>query len=207
MTGRLGRRGARALVAFGASGLIVTCALVLSLVLVLGPLVEEAGAFERQRSAAIAALASASTVLDTTAASADGASASLADAEATLRDASAVTSQLADAAAGLAAFSGAFGDTATRSRALSDELSRTADAVARSGDDSRALAGQVRILAGQVQELSASLGPAEPGVGGLLGTSGIPLLAALVVALLTWLGVAAGTCLWLGRQALRGEPA
>lgn len=202
----LDRRAARALVWFGASGLVIAAALALALLVVAGPLAADAAALDHQRAEAVAALQAASTTMAATATTVEGATASLADAQSALRDAAAATNQLADAAAGLGALSATLAETASRTRSLSDELSRTADAVTRNEADGQAVAAQVRALAAQVDDLATSLDAEAGGLGWIVGP-GSTLLLVIALALVGWLGTAAAACLWLGRRLVRAESA
>ncbi len=198
------RRIGRALVAFGIVGLVTAALLAALTVAVIGPLAIAAAQLEGQREATGAALNSAAGALDAAATSAENVTPSLAQSEAALRDGAAATSQLADAAGGLAAISSAFADTAARSRALSDDLTRTADALARNEADAGAVAGQLDALAREVRSLRSSVtgGPTIPGGPAIIELAAVAFVV-LGLVLLGWLATAAAVCTWLGRRLLR----
>ena len=198
----MSRRTARGLQAFGAAGLVIAAGLAVVGLVVAGPFVGALAEFEDRRAELAQAVSAASGAVDATAVAATDAGTSLGDGETALRDAAAVTGQLADATAGLAVISGSFGETSSRSRALSDELTRTADALRRNEADSEAAAGQLRILAVSLQDLSDSLAQPAPGMPMGSWRLALALLVLLVAALLGWLGVAAVACFVIGRRAI-----
>ncbi len=202
-----GRNAGRALVAFGLVGLTTTVALAALTLVIVGPLLVDAAALEAQRGAAIAALDGAAGALDAMATTVGDVQPSLAQSEAAIRDAAAATSQLADAAAGQAVITSAFAETTTRTRTLSDDLTRTADALARNEADAGATAGQLTALAAQVRSLRSVLGSGPAAPGGPAGVEGTLLaFVALALVLLAWLATAGIACLWFGRRILRTSP-
>jgi hypothetical protein len=198
------RRTGSILVAFGSVGLVVLVACLAAVVLALAPLANEATILEQQRSSAVALIAPAADALETTATSAEDAGASLGQSVTAARDAASVTGQLADALGGLATFSSAFGDTAARSRALSDDLSRTATALAQNQTDSATAAAELRTLADRLRQLDESLAPAGAASPSALSGAVLPLAIGLVALALAWLGGIAVASIWLGRR-LRGS--
>jgi len=190
----------RALVGFGVVGLVLLGACLIAVALSLAPLVTSAQALEQQRTAAADLIGPAADALDSTATSAEHAGSSLGQSVSAARDAASVTGQLADALGGLAAFSSAFADTASRSRALSDDLSRTADSLAQNQTDSATAAAQLRDLADRLRQLGERLGPAgNPPTSNLAGIA-LPLTLGLVSLLLLWLAAIAVASIWLGRR-------
>ena len=201
--GPAGRRGL-ALMGFGVVGLVLlgTCvATVLSSVV---PLAATAAALEQQRADAVELIGPAAAALESTATSADNAGASLGSSVAAAREAASVTGQLADALQGLAAFSSAFGDTAARSRALSNDLVTTADALARNQLDSATTAASLRALADRLHQLGETLGAADRPPPSALAGVALPLALALVVLVLLWLAAIAVGAIWLGRRLRAG---
>jgi hypothetical protein len=195
-----GRRAGTALVTFGALGLVLLGACLLAVLVAFVPVANEAATLEQQRAAAMGLVGPAADALETTATSAENAGVSLSQSVAAARDAATVTGQLADALAGLGAFSPSFADTALRSRTLSDDLSRTADALDRDQGDTRTAAAQLRALADQLRRLEGDLGPAEAPPATALDGIALPLATALVGLTLLWLaGLALGS-IWLGRR-------
>jgi hypothetical protein len=197
------RNLSRALIGFGATGLVLTIALGIAVVAALGTVAGLASSLESQRAAATKLLAPASAALHSAASSAGHAGASLAGSESAARDGAAVTGQLADAMGGLAAFSSAFADVASRSRALSDNLTRTADSLHRNQADTAAVAFALEGLASEVDSLRASVDGSPSGGGGTAPPSGsasaaVTFLGALLIGLFAWLGALALGSLWLG---------
>jgi len=197
------RNLSRALIAFGATGLVLTIALGIAAVAALGTVAGLASSLESQRTAATKLLAPASAALHSAASSASRAGASLAGSESAARDGAAVTSQLADALGGLATFSSAFADVANRSRALSDNLAWTADSLHKNQADTAAVAFDLEALAVEVDSLRASVDGSPSGGRGPAPPSGsaaaaVMFLGALVIGLLAWLAALALGSLWLG---------
>ena len=197
------RRGA-ALVAFGVSGLVLLGACLAAVIAAVVPLASTAAALEQQRTEAVALIGPAASALEATASSADNAGTSLGSSVSAAREAAAVTGQLANALQGLAAFSSAFGDTATRSRALSDDLATTADALARNQLDSAATAASLRALADRLKQLGQTLGAADSPPPSALAGVAIPLALLLTVLVLAWLAGIALAAIWLGRRLRAG---
>jgi hypothetical protein len=100
-----------------------------------------------------------------------------------------------------AGVSSQFSDVAAQSRALSADLTSTADALATNVADSQAVAGDLRSLADRLGQLKDELQ-----AGGVTTSSGTPILAAelLLLALLAWLAIPAVGSLWLGWRLRRG---
>jgi hypothetical protein len=194
------RRTGTALVAFGVVGVVLLAACLVAVLVSLVPIVNGARELEQQRAAAVALIAPAADALEATAASAEHAGTSLALSASAARNAASVTSQLADAVAGLAAFSSAFSETADRSRALSDDLGRTADALGQNQIDSATAASQLRVLADRVRQLAERLGSADAPPPNALAEVALPLAVTLVALVLAWLGAIALASVWLGRR-------
>jgi len=197
------RKGA-ALITFGIVGLILLGACLVAVVVSMVPLMNGAAALEEQRTAAVQLLGPAADALEATATSAEHAGASLGTSVAAARDAASVTGQLADAMQGLAVFSSSFSDTANRSRALSDDLSRTADSLATNQTDSAATAAQLRTLADRLHQLAETLGSADGPPPSALAGVAVPLALGLVVLILLWLAAIAVASIWLGRRMRAG---
>ena len=197
------RRLGSLLVVFGVVGLLLLGACLVAVTASVAPLLRGASALEEQRAAALELIGPAADSLETTADSAEHAGTSLGQSVSAAREAAGVTGQLADALQGLAAFSSAFADTATRSRNLSDDLSHTADALAQNQTDSATASSQLRALADRLRQLSERLGRADrPPTDSLAGIA-IPLAVGLVTLLLLWLAMIAAACIWLGRRMRR----
>jgi hypothetical protein len=201
------RRTGSVLVAFGAAGLVLLVTCLVAVLVSLMPIVNGAAQLEQQRAAAVGLIAPAADALESTAASAERAGTSLGLSASAARNGASVTSQLADALAGLAAFSSAFGDTADRSRALSKDLAKTADALAQNESDSATAAANLHVLADRVRHLGEQLGSAAaPPPSGLAGVA-LPLAVALVALVLAWLAAIAIASIWLGRRLRAVAPA
>jgi hypothetical protein len=198
-----GERVGAALIGFGVIGLLLLGACLLVVAVSLAPLLSGASALEDQRAAAADLVGPAADTLEATATSAEHAGTSLGQSVSAARDAASVTGQLADALEGLSAFSSAFADTATRSRALSDDLSRTADALAQNQTDSASAAAELHALADRVRQLGERLGTAESPPTNNLARLALPLAMGLVALVLLWLAAIAVASIWLGRR-LRG---
>lgn len=188
------------LIAFGVAGLAILVATVIALVLAVGPLAAAAADLDQARGNVAALVGPSADALEATAASADHAGQSLGQSETTARDAAAVTSQLADAMNGLAAFSGAFADTAARARSLSDDLTRTADAIHQNQLDSTTAATQLRALSTQLRDLQSRLAADQIATPGALDRLALPVAVGLGGLLLVWLAGLAFGAIWLGRR-------
>jgi hypothetical protein len=197
------QRVGSALVVFGFVGLVLLAACLVAVAASVAPLLRGASALENERAAALQLIGPAADSLETTADSAEHAGTSLGQSVGAAREAAGVTGQLADALQGLAAFSSAFADTATRSRALSDDLSRTADSLAQNQTDSATASSQLRTLADRLRQLAERLGTADSPPTDTLAGIAIPLAIGLVSLLLLWLAVIAGASIWLGRRMRR----
>lgn len=193
------RRGT-ALVAFGVAGLVLLGACLAAVVAAVVPLADTAAVLEQQRTEAVALIGPAASALESTASSAENAGTSLGSSVAAAREAAVVTGQLADALQGLAAFSSAFGDTASRSRALSDDLATTANALAQNQLDSASTAASLRALADRLQQLGRTLGAADSPPPSALADVAIPLALLLTALVLLWLAGVALAAIWLGRR-------
>jgi hypothetical protein len=96
-----------------------------------------------------------------------------------------------------------FGDVAAQSRALSGDLTATADALTMNVADSQAVASDLRSLSGRLRELETSMtGAAGAGQSAALP---IALAQALLLALLLWLAVPAIASIWIGRRLVRNR--
>jgi hypothetical protein len=200
----LTRRLGQGLTWFGWAGVVLLIASAVAFAMTVRPLAETAGSLEDQRTQLVGLLGPAGDSLDSAAASADHGVASLVSSETAARNAATVTSQLASAMEGLGVFSPAFAETAAQSRSLSDNLIATADALHQNQIDSAGVATNLRALANQVKALRLSVGGSSTATGGgAVSTVGLPLLVALAVALLLWLGALAVGCIWVGRRLLR----
>jgi hypothetical protein len=204
--------------AFGATGLVLVLALAVLLLGSIAAIGDAASGFERQRTELVSMLEPAATSLSDAADSAAHAGSSLTAASDASRRGAELTNRLAtsfDSMAGLgsvdifgtrpfAGVSSQFGDVAAQSRALSADLTSTANALATNVADSQAVAGDLRSLADRLGQLRDEL---QVG-GGVTTSSGTPILAAelLVLALLAWLAVPALASLWLGWRLRRRAP-
>lgn len=197
------RRVGSALVVFGVVGLILLAACLAAVAASVAPLLHGASALEQQRAAAVELIGPSADALESTADSAEHAGTSLGQSVGAAREAAGVTGQLADALQGLAAFSSAFADTANRSRSLSDDLSRTADALAQNQTDSATASSQLRSLADRLRQFAQRLGTADSPPTDTLAGIAIPLAIGLVALLLVWLGVIAAACIWFGLRMRR----
>ena len=202
--------------AFGATGLVLVIALAVLLLGWFAAIGDAASGFERQRSELVSMLGPAATAMSDAADSAAHAGSSLTAASGASRRGADLTNRLAssfESMAGLGSFdifgtrpfagvSSQFSDVAAQSRALSADLTSTADALATNVADSQAVAGDLRSLADRLGRLKDEL---QTG-GGVTTSSGPPILAAelLVLALLAWLAVPAVASLWLGWRLRRG---
>jgi hypothetical protein len=203
--------------AFGATGLVLVLALTVLLLGSIAAIGDAASGFERQRTELVSMLEPAATSLSDAADSAAHAGSSLTAASDASRRGADLTNRLAtsfDSMAGLgsvdifgtrpfAGVSSQFSDVAVQSRALSADLTSTADALATNVADSQAVAGDLRSLADRLGHLKDELQ-----AGGVTTSSGTPILAAelLVLALLAWLAVPALASLWLGWRLRRRAP-
>jgi hypothetical protein len=204
--------------AFGIAGLILVIG---AAALVLGSLAavnQAATGFEQQRQELAAMIEPASAALSDAADAAEHAGGSLTAASDASRRAADLTNRLAasfESMAGLGSFeifgtkpfagvTSQFTDTATQSRALSTDLTATADALGTNVADSQAVAADLRTLADRLDQIEASLRGAG-GDGDAAASSGMPiaLATALLLGLLAWLSVPAIAAIWLGRMLLR----
>ncbi len=216
------RRLGLGLIAFGATGLVLVLAAAILLLGSFAAIGDAASGFERQRTQLVSMLEPAATALSDAADSAAHAGSSLTTASDASRRGADLTNRLAtsfDSMAGLgsvdifgtrpfAEVSSQFADVAAQSRALSADLTSTADALATNVADSQSVAGDLRSLADRLDQLRDEL---QAG-GGVTTSSGTPILAAelLILALLAWLAVPAVASLWLGwrlRARAAGGPA
>ena len=210
------RRLGIGLVAFGASGLVLAAIAALLVLATLGAVDDAASGFERQRTELLSMLEPAATTLSDAADSASHASASLTEASDASRRAADLTNRLATSFEGLAglgsldffgtrpfaAVSSQFTDVAAQSRALSTDLSSTADALTNVAD-SQAVSVDLKSLADRLRQLETSLqGSGAP------PSTGLPILIAQVVllGLLAWLCILAVASLWLGLRLARNQP-
>lgn len=208
--GRRRRLGA-ALLAFGGVGLALVVA---AGALVLGSLSavnDAATGFERQRVEIVAMLGPASSALSNAATSASNAGASLGETSTAASQAARLTSRLAESFEGLASLgsfeifgtrpfgqlSGQFAAVGTEARALSLDLTTTADSMTQNVADSQAVAADLRSLVVQLDRLKASLTPSGS-LGGTGSSLPVDLAGFVLVGLLAWLAVPALASLWLG---------
>lgn len=211
------RRLGFGLIAFGATGLALS-ALAAALVLAsLGGIGDAATGFERQRTELLSMVEPAASALSSAADSASDAGASLTAASDASRRAAALSDRLAssfESLAGLgsldilgtrpfAGVAAGFGDVATESRALSVDLTTTADALATNVTDSQSVATDLRTLADRLRQLGTTIRPSS-GSG-----AGVSIAAAeiVVLGLLAWLAVPAIASLWIGARLARNRPA
>jgi hypothetical protein len=204
------------LIAFGTSGLILILATAALLLGSLGAIGNAASGFERQRTEILAMLDPAAAALSDAADSAAHAGSSLTAASDASRRGADLTNRLAssfESMAGLgsvdifgtrpfAGVTAGFSDIAAQSRALSADLTSTADALSTNVADSQAVSTDLRSLADRLGQLESELQAS----GGVISPSGPPILAVelLVLALLMWLSVPAVASLWLGWRLTRG---
>lgn len=212
------RRLGIGLLSFGGAGLVL---IVAALVLVLGSLAairDAATGFERQRAELVSMVEPASAALSDAADGAAHVGASLLAATDASRRGADLTNRLAtsfEAMAGLSSFeilgsrpfagvSSQFTDVSAQSRALSADLTATADALAANIADSAAVSADLRTLADRLDQVAASVRSTR----GPDGSSSLPigLAAVLLLGLLAWLSVPAIASIWLGRRLLRGPP-
>ena len=210
------RRLGLGLMAFGVTGLVLVVALAVLLLGSFAAIGDAASGFERQRTQLVAMLDPAARSLNDAADSASHAGSSLTAASDASRRGADLTNRLASSfqsMAGLGSFdifgtrpfagvSSQFSDVAAQSRALSADLTSTADALATNVADSQAVAADLHSLADRLSKLEAELQAS----GAVTTSSGPPILAAelLVLALLAWLSVPAIASLWLGWRLRRG---
>lgn len=215
-TARRRRRLGFWLVAFGVTGLVLVVAAAVLLLGSLGAVSDAASGFERQRAELVSMLEPAAAALSDAADSATNAGTSLTAASDASRRAADLTSRLAnsfDALAGLgsvdilgahpfAGVSSQFTDVAGQSRALSTDLTSTADTLTTNVADSQHVAANLRSLADRLRQLEATVG-SSGGSGG----SSLPIAAAEVVlfGLLAWFSIPAILSIWLGRRLVRNQ--
>jgi hypothetical protein len=204
------------LIAFGATGFVLLLLTATLLLGSLGAIRDAASGFERQRTEILAMLDPAAATLRDAGDSAGHAGSSLTAASDASRRAADLTSRLAtsfESMAGLgsvdifgtrpfAGVTAGFGDVASQSRALSADLTSTADALNTNVADSQAVSADLHSLADRLGELETQLQPS----GNAPDASGPSILAVelLVLALLVWLSVPAVASLWLGWRLTRG---
>jgi hypothetical protein len=193
------------LIGFGVAGLAILVGTVIALLLAVGPLAAAAADLDAARGNVAALVGPSADALEATATSAEHAGQSLGQSETTARDAASVTSQLADAMSGLAAFSSAFADTAARARSLADDLNRTADAIHQNELDTATAATQLRTLSTQLRDLQSRLGADQIATPSQLDRLALPVAVGLGGLLLIWLGGLAVGAIWLGRQLRAGR--
>lgn len=213
--GRRRRLGA-ALLAFGGVGLALVVA---AGALVLGSLSavsDAATGFERQRVEIVAMLGPASSALSNAATSASNAGASLSETSTAASQAARLTTRLAESFEGLASLgsfeifgtrpfgqlSGQFAAVGTEARALSLDLTTTADSMTQNVADSQAVAADLRALAVQLDRLKASL-TSSGSLGGTGSSLPVDLAVFVLVGLLAWLALPALASLWLGWRLAR----
>lgn len=215
------RRLGAALLAFGAVGLALVVA---AGALVLGSLSavnDAATGFERQRLEIVAMLGPASSALSNAATSVSNAGASLTETSAAASQAARLTTRLAESFEGLAALgsfeilgtrpfgqlSGQFAAVGTEARALSADLTTTAESMSQNIADSLAVAADLRSLADQLHRLEASLTSSSGGIGAAGASLPVDLARIVLLGLLAWLAVPALVSLWLGLRLIRRWPA
>ena len=210
------RRIGVGLLAFGLSGLVLLLA---AAALVFGSLAavdDAATGFERQRAELLAMLGPASSAMDRAATSASNAGASLTSSAEAAEQAAMLTTRLASSFEGLASLSsfeilgsrpfaglaGEFSLVGADARALSADLTSTAEALRTNVADTAAVAADLRTLATQLDALEARLAASD---GGSLGSATAALNAAriVLVGLLAWLAVPAVLSTWLGWRLTR----
>ena len=212
------RRLGFGLIAFGASGLVLAIIAAVLVLATLGAVGDAATGFERQRTELLSMVEPAASALSDAADSASHAGASLTEASDASRRAADLTGRLAtsfDGLAGLgtldilgarpfAGFSSQFTDVAAQSRALSSDLTSTADAMTTNVADSEAVAVDLRSLADRLRQLETSVG----GSTTANGSAGLPILAAQLVllGLLAWISIIGLASIWLGLRLARNGP-
>jgi hypothetical protein len=216
--GRRRRRLGVALLAFGISGLFLVVAAAILVLASLTAVDNAATGFERQRAELVAMIDPAASALSNAAAGASNAGASLTQASDASRRAADLTGRLATSFEGMAGlgsfelfgtrpFAGVasqFTDVAAQSRALSADLTSSADALAANVADSQAVAAGLRDLANRLRQLETSVGPAGSAGDTDAGAS-LPIgLARLVLlGLLAWFAIPALASTWLGWRVTR----
>jgi cobalamin biosynthesis Mg chelatase CobN len=215
--GRRRRRLGWGLLSFGIAGLVLVAA---AAALVLGSLAavdDAAMGFERQRAELVAMLKPAASAMSNAADSASHASASLTAASDASRRAADLTNRLAasfDSMARLGSFeifgsrpfaglTSQFSDTASQSRALSTDLSSTADALATNVADSQAVAADLQSLADRLEQLETSAGGSSS--GGTSASLPIGLAKVVLLGLLVWFAIPAIASTWLGWRLLQSR--
>jgi hypothetical protein len=212
------RRLGFGLIAFGLAGLVLVLAAALLVLATLGAVGDAATGFERQRAELLAMVDPAASALSDAADSASRAGASLTEASEASRRAADLTGRMAtsfEGIAGLGSFdifgtkpfagvSSGFTNLATQSRALSTDLTSTADALTTNVADSQSVASDLRSLSDRLRQLETTV----QGSGGIGGSTTLPIaLAQLVLlALLAWISVPAIASIWLGRRLVRNQP-
>lgn len=210
------RRLGFGLIAFGATGLVLSVLAAALVLASLGGIGDAATGFERQRNELLAMVEPAASALSSAADSAGNAGASLTAASDASRRAAALSDRLAssfESLAGLgsleifgtrpfATATAGFTEVATESRALAVDLSSTADALATNVTDSQSVATDLRTLADRLRQLGTTIRPASA------GGAGVSIAAAeiVVLGLLAWLAVLAIASLWIGARVVRNQP-
>jgi hypothetical protein len=204
-------------IAFGASGLVLVVIAALLTLATLGAVGDAATDFERQRAELLSMVDPAAAALSDAADSASHAGASLTEASDASRRAADLMGRMATSFEGLAGLgsldifgakpfagvSSQFTDVAAQSRALSGDLTSTADALTTNVADSQSVASDLRSLADRLRQLETTV----QGSGDAGAATGLPIALAQVVllALLAWFAVPALACIWLGRRLLQKQ--
>jgi hypothetical protein len=210
------RRLGFGLIAFGATGLVLSVLAGVLVLASLGGIGDAATSFERQRTELLSMVEPAASALSNAADSASNAGGSLTAASDASRRAAALSARLATSFEGLAGlgaldifgthpFAGVtagFTEVATESRALAVDLNSTADSLATNVADSQSVATDLRTLADRLRQLGTTIRPAS-GRG-----AGVSIAAAeiVVLGLLAWLAAPAVVCLWIGSRLARNRP-
>ena len=208
------RRLGYGLLAFGLSGVVLVIA---AAALILGSLAavdNAATGFERQRAELVSLIDPAASAMSDASDSAAHAGASLTRASDASRRAADLTGRLATSFEGMAGlgsfellgarpFAGVasqFADVAGQSRALSADLTSTADALTTNVADSAAVASDLQSLAVRLRSLEASVGASTAS-----GSSTLPIGLARIVllGLLVWFLVPALLSAWFGWRLVR----